>query len=116
MILKVPYGKDGSIEVSIDDARVAGVVEPNKVETGDEAETIREALAHPYGYASLGEFLKGAKDVLFIVNDPTRPTPTARVLDFIEKDIEGYKVSFIVATGAHRAPTREEYIQIFSEK
>ena len=116
MILKIPYGKDGSLEVSIDDARIAGVIEPNEVEIGDEASTIREALAHPYGYESLGEFLKGARDVLFIVNDPTRPTPTARVLDFIEKDIEGYEVSFIIATGAHRAPTHEEYIQIFSEK
>lgn len=116
MILKVPYGKDGSLEVSIDDACIAGVIEPNEVEISDEAATIREALAHPYGYESLSEFLKGAKDVLFIVNDPTRPTPTARVLDFIEKDIAGYKVNFIVATGAHRAPTHEEYIQIFSEK
>ncbi|MDR1728522.1 MAG: nickel-dependent lactate racemase [Acidobacteriota bacterium] len=116
MILNIPYGKDGGIEAAIDDARVAGVIEPNEVEIGDEAATIREALAHPYGYESLAAFLKGAKDVLFIVNDPTRPTPTARVLDFIEKDIEGYPVSFIVATGAHRAPTHEEYIQIFSEK
>jgi len=116
MILNIPYGKDGGIEAAIDDARVAGVIEPNEVEIGDEAATIREALAHPYGYESLAAFLKGAKDVLFIVNDPTRPTPTARVLDFIEKDIEGYAVSFIVATGAHRAPTHEEYIQIFSEK
>ena len=116
MILKVPYGKDGSLEAAIDDARVAGVIEPNEVEIGDEAGTIREALANPVGYESLGAFLEGARDVLFIVNDPTRPTPTARVLDFIENDIAGYKVSFIVATGAHRAPTHEEYLQIFSEK
>jgi nickel-dependent lactate racemase len=34
----------------------------------------------------------------------------------IQNDIAGHKVSFIVATGIHRAPTEEEYIQIFSEK
>ena len=116
MILSVPYGKDGKLDVKIDDARIAGIIEPNEVEIGDEAETIRQALAHPSGYESLEAFLKGARDVLFIVNDPTRPTPTARILDFIEKDIAGYNVSFIVATGAHRAPTQEEFIQIFSEK
>ena len=116
MILRVPYGKDGQLEAEIDEKLVTGVIEPNEVTVGDEAEIIRQALANPYGYKSLSEYLKGARDVLFIVNDPTRPTPTARVLDFIEQDIAGHNVSFIVATGAHRAPTQEEYIQIFSEK
>jgi len=116
MILSVPYGKDGKLEAKIDDERLAGIIEPNAVEIGDETEVIRQALANPIGPKNLSEFLKDAKDVLFIVNDPTRPTPTARVLDIIEKDISGCPVSFIVATGVHRAPTEEEYIQIFTEK
>jgi len=86
------------------------------VKIGDETEVIRKALANPVGSPSLKEFLKDARDVLFIVNDPTRPTPTARVIDMIQDDIAGQKVSFIIATGIHRAPTEEEYIQIFSEK
>jgi lactate racemase len=116
MILRVPYGKDGYLEAEIDDRRICGIIEPNEVEIGDEREVIRQALANPYGYKSLGDFLQGARDVLFIVNDATRPTPTARVLDIIEEDIAGHDVRFIVATGAHRAPTQEEFIQIFSEK
>lgn len=116
MILSVPYGKEGKLEAKIDDERLAGIVEPNEVEIGNETEVIRKALANPIGSTSLSEFLKDAKDVLFIVNDPTRPTPTARVLEIIEEDISGCNVGFIVATGVHRAPTEEEYIQIFSEK
>jgi len=116
MKLQVPYGKDGKLEAEIDDKCVLGVIEPNEVEIGDEPEVIRRALANPIGSPSLKEFLKDALDVLFIVNDPTRPTPTARVIDMIQEDIVGHKVSFIVATGIHRAPTEEEYIQIFSEK
>lgn len=116
MILKVPYGKDGYIEAEIDDSRLAGIISPNEVEIGDETEVIRRALANPIGASSLRDFLKDARDVLFIVNDATRPTPTARVLDIIENDIEGYQVKFLVATGIHRAPTQEEYIQIFSER
>ena len=116
MILNVPYGKDGKLEAKIDDNRLAGIIEPNEVEIGDETEVIRQALANPIGSVSLSEFLKDANDVLFIVNDPTRPTPTARVLEIIEEDIAGCNVSFIVATGVHRAPTEEEYIQIFSER
>ena len=116
MKLQVPYGKEGKLEAEIDEKCVIGVIEPNEVEIGDETEVIRQALANPVGSPSLKEFLKDARDVLFIVNDPTRPTPTARVLDMIQDDIAGQKVSFIVATGIHRAPTEEEYIQIFSEK
>ncbi len=116
MILHVPYGKDGKIEADIDEGCLAGIIEPNEVKIGDETEVIRQALANPIGSKSLSEFLKDAKDVLFIVNDPTRPTPTARVLDIIEKDISGHQVSFIIATGVHRMPTQEEYLQIFGEK
>jgi nickel-dependent lactate racemase len=116
MKLQVPYGKDGKLEAEVDEKCVLGVIEPNEVEIGNETEVIRQALANPIGSPSLKDFLKGAKDVLFIVNDPTRPTPTARILDMIQDDIAGHKVSFIVATGIHRAPTEEEYIQIFSEK
>jgi len=116
MKLQVPYGKGGMLEAEIDEQCVLGIIEPNEVAIGDETEVIRQALAHPVGSPSLKEFLKDARDVLFIVNDPTRPTPTARIIDMIQDDIAGHKVSFIVATGIHRAPTEEEYIQIFSEK
>jgi nickel-dependent lactate racemase len=116
MKLQVPYGKDGTLEAEIDEQCVLGIIEPNEVKIGDETEVIRQALAHPVGSPSLKEFLKGARDVLFIVNDATRPTPTARIIDMIQDDIAGHKVSFIIATGIHRAPTEEEYIQIFSEK
>src|SRR5512136_2385320 len=102
MKLSVPYGKDGKLDAEIDEKRVIGLIEPNEVEIGDETDVIRKALANPYGYASLKDFLKDARDVLFIVNDPTRPTPTARIIDMIQDDIAGHNVSFIIATGIHR--------------
>lgn len=116
MILRVPYGKDGHLEAEIDERCIAGLIEPNEVRIGDETEVLRRALSHPIGSPSLTEFLKDARDVLIIVNDPTRPTPTARVLEIIENDIAGRPIRFIIASGVHRAPTHEEYLQIFSEK
>ena len=89
MKLEVPYGKDSKLEAEIDEQSVIGIIEPNEVEIGDETEVIRQALANPIGSPTLKDFLKDARDVLFIVNDPTRPTPTARVLDIIEDDIAG---------------------------
>jgi len=109
MIVRVPYGKQDSIEVEVDEARVAGVLEPNPVEIGDEIATIRRALDNPVGAPRLAEFLADARDVLFLVNDATRPTPTARVLDVVADDLAGRDVRFLVATGNHRAPTEEEY-------
>ena len=115
MILKIPYGKDDEIEVKLDDRRVAGTVTPNQVPIGDEAGTIRRALENPVGAKRFSEFVADAKDLLVIVNDATRPTPTEKVLQILEKDLEGLAVRFIVATGIHRAPTEEEYRQIFGE-
>lgn len=112
MLVEVPYGK-GKTKVEIDGARVAGIVEGNEVLVGDEAETIREAIGNPINSRNLGDFLADARDVLFIVNDATRPTPTARVLEIIHEVIKPFNLKFIVATGAHRAPTEEEYRQIF---
>lgn len=112
MLVTVPYGK-GKIEVEIDQARVAGIIEANDVPLADEAETVRKAIENPVNSKSLSDFLADARDVLFIVNDATRPTPTARVLEIIHDMIKPLDVKFIVATGAHRAPTEEECYQIF---
>ena len=112
MLVAVPYGK-GKMEVEIDQARVAGIIEANNVTLSDESETVRKAIENPVNSKSLSEFLADARDVLFIVNDATRPTPTARVLEIIYDMIKPLDVKFIVATGAHRAPTEEECCQIF---
>ncbi len=112
MRIEVPYGKR-TVEIRVDDGRVLGVVHPNQVSTGDPEQTIARALAKPLGSPTFQEFLSGDGDVLFIVNDGTRPTPTAQVLGMLAPMLEGVAVRFIVATGVHRAPTREEYDFIF---
>ena len=52
---------------------------------------------------------------MFIVNDGTRPTPTAAILRVLSKKIDLSSVRFLIATGIHRAPTEEEYRMIFGE-
>ncbi len=111
MLVEVPYGKH-QIAVTIDDALVAGIVAGNEVLIGDENKTIRKAIENPINSASLEDFLINAKDVLFIVNDATRPTPTTRVLKAVFKMVKPVNPKFIVATGNHRAPTEKEYGQI----
>lgn len=115
MLLKIPYGKEGKIDLSIEDQYVSGIIEPNEVLTGDEIKIIRSAIENPINSKNFHDFLADSKNCLFIVNDATRPTPTARILEIIYDDIKDFNIKFIIATGVHRAPTEEEYIQIFGE-
>ncbi|KPL19519.1 MAG: general glycosylation pathway protein [candidate division Zixibacteria bacterium SM23_81] len=115
MEIQVPYGQHDVLSVRLDEERVAGVVHPNKVTVGDENKTLEEALSHPINSKSFDQFLEDARDVLFIVNDATRPTPTAKILEILAPRLIGREVNFLIATGIHRAPTPEEYHQIFGE-
>lgn len=112
MHLKIPYG-NAMMDVSVPDENIGEVVYPNKVAIQDETDTLMHALNHPVRSPSFDAFLSDAKDILFIVNDATRPTPTAKVLRLIEPKIRDANVRFIIATGVHRAPTVDELEHIF---
>ncbi len=114
MKIKVPYGKD-HVTVTVDDSRVAGIVNPNPVECGDEQIMLKRALDQPLKSESFSDFMAGDAKTLFIVNDGTRPTPTAKILDLLEDDIRGKGCEYIIATGCHRAPTEEEYDFMFGK-
>lgn len=110
--VNVPYGNT-ELKVKINENNLAGVIVGNDVPIGDENEILRQGIEHPLKSKSIRDFLKGAEDVLFIVNDATRPTPTTRVLESVFQIVKPKNPQFIVATGTHRAPTEKEYYQIF---
>lgn len=110
MRVDIPYLKE---TVSLDLPEGSLIVEPNETEaSGDPAGLVRDATARPKAVAPLSSFLSGTGKTLVIINDATRPTPTRVVLDAIGDDLERAKATFIIATGAHRAPTEDEYKQI----
>ncbi|MBI9102153.1 MAG: nickel-dependent lactate racemase [Spirochaetales bacterium] len=114
MKVLVEYNK-GEIEVQIPEERMAGLVEPNDVEIqGSPRELLKTALtkSEPESFES---FLKAPGKLLVIVNDGTRPTPTQAILDCIADELEAAGAEFIIATGAHRGPTIEEYALIFGK-
>jgi nickel-dependent lactate racemase len=92
------------------------VIAPNHVEVGDESQIIAESLKRPVGMESLDYFIQNSNKILILVNDATRPTPTARVLVEMVNILREHKdVRFLVATGAHRGPTEDEFRYIFGE-
>jgi nickel-dependent lactate racemase len=114
MKIVIPYGK-AKVEVEVEENRVLGIVEPNVVSVGDETKTIRKGIEEPVNSRSFDEFITDARDLLFIINDYTRPTPTAKILEVIYPKIKDKTTRFIIATGIHRAPTREEFDFIFGK-
>ncbi len=113
MIVDVKYGKDGVQEIEIPEKNYIGTFSPKDVVCGDSDRVINESLDAPIGGAPIDEFLKGGEDIVFIVNDGTRPTPTAKVLDALSKRMDLRAARYLIATGTHRAPTEEEYGNIF---
>lgn len=115
MKIDLPYGKEGTMGVVIPDPVPVRFLEANDVEIGNEEETIRNAVLSPINAKGFPQFISNAGKVLVIVNDATRPTPTARVLDAIFEDLSRTDYHFIIATGVHRGPSEEEFVQIFAD-
>jgi nickel-dependent lactate racemase len=119
----LPY-LDRSFPLEFPGENLLAVAEPNDVAArGSPAEILAEALARPHAAQggqsgpSLREFLRGGSRVLIIINDATRPTPTASMLSALspaleEAGLRTENLTLLVATGAHRKPAEDEYRQI----
>jgi nickel-dependent lactate racemase len=115
MRISVPYDKDGTMTAVLSDTVNTRFLEANDVVIPNQDQVISEAIAQPINSPSFEAFLADAGRVLVIVNDATRPTPTASVLDTIFEPLSKTDYRFIIATGVHRGPTEEEFVQIFGD-
>lgn len=111
--VEIRYGRDGTQSAEVPEKNYIGTYYPKDVVCGDADEVINASLDNPIGSEPIGKFLEGGKDIVFIVNDGTRPTPTAKVLDALSKRMDLRAARYLIATGTHRAPTEEEYRNIF---
>jgi lactate racemase len=113
MRIGIPY-LDRELELEVPDGNLLALAEPNETEgrSLSPEELVGNAVGSPLDCPPLSEFLAASERLLVIVNDGTRPTPTATILDAVGDELEAASARFIVATGAHRAPTEEEYRQI----
>jgi len=113
MKVEISCGREDTRIVDIPDRNLMAVVYPNEVETGDPNPIIMNALENPIDSPDLNEFLRGGENVVFIINDGTRPTPTSIVLEALSTHFNLTFPRFLISTGAHREPTEEEYSFIF---
>lgn len=112
------YYKNRYIKVNVKEKNILDVLSPREVKTKNEERVLRDALSIPliesFLLSAPPECLLSAKDVLVVVNDATKPSPTAKILDFLSGYIT-VKFKFLVATGAHKPPTDSELKLIFGK-
>jgi nickel-dependent lactate racemase len=121
-IINIPYGK-GHLAEQIPDGRLAGVLlsrtHDYKAEAA-EADLVRAALDKPIGTPPLRELAKGCRKVVIITSDHTRPVPTRIIAPLMLEEIRSGNpqadIAFLVATGFHRASTREELLAKFGQQ
>ena len=122
MKIDLPY-LQRALTVEIPDDELLAYAEPREYCAGaGEAALLERALREPFGAKGKkgdapAAFLQGAASLLIIVNDATRPTPTAAMLAALlpaleQAQIADERVTLLVATGGHRAPLEDEYEQI----
>jgi len=114
MHLEIPYG-EAVEQVDLPDENVGEVIYPKDIHTPDKASLILRAIKKPIDSRPIDEFLAGGQNILVLVNDATRPTPSGKIIMTIKPFLDGKRVKYLVATGMHRAPTEEEYRFIFGD-
>ncbi len=111
MLVELAYGVEGrSVEVPDD----ATVIEPVDLPgLGDQHGVVRQALEHPLAGPSLTELATGARRVVVVFPDLTRPMPNRTVLPPLLALLAGSgapdrNVTLLCATGTHRQATPAE--------
>ena len=113
MRIDLPYG-GGSLPLELDDGRSIDIHRAARAAPlADPAAAVLASLESPIGTPPLAELAKGRKDAVVVINDITRPVPNRLILPPILETLRAAglpddRIEILVATGTHRANTREE--------
>jgi nickel-dependent lactate racemase len=107
MKIELPYHRH-RIPIEIPDGIQTEIVTAREHPSRVQSDLFRQALANPLNSVSVEEFMNSGQEFFFIINDATRPTPTAVVLESVYDIIRDKDIKFMIATGIHRSPTPKE--------
>jgi len=114
MKILITYGKNQEeLEIRSDSSAVISLTDSYRA-AADSA-VIDNAAKNPVDSPDLKTFLQNCRELLIIVNDGARATPTASVLKYIHPFLKQISVRFIVACGAHKQTTETELQKIFGD-
>jgi lactate racemase len=120
MRITFPYSEIRPLDIP--DENLLGIFSPSttSIEKSEE-EIIEETFSDPINSSRLSEILQWCEDVLILVDDYTRTTPTQKILPRLMKELEhgGIKpggIRFLIASGTHRPMTEEEKLRKFGKE
>lgn len=120
--IKLPYHK-GHIDLNIDELNLEGILVSNAEEykaNKSEEVIVKEALEKPINSKRLRELARKKEKIVIITSDHTRPVPSHITLPILLKEIrEGNQdadITILVATGLHRATTKDEMLKKYGEE
>lgn len=120
--IRIPYYK-GFMETKIPKKNLAAILETKgkdyKTELS-EADIVEKALDKPIGSKKLEEMVADKKDVVIVTSDHTRPVPSKITMPILLKRIRkanpNIDITILVATGFHRATSKQELIDKFGHE
>ena len=119
--ISLKYGK-GTLEVAVPKENLMGILEPADLPgVPDELEEIRQALANPIESEPLAVMAKGKENVVILVSDITRPSPSHKILPPIVEElnkagVRDDQITVVFGLGFHRGHTREEQEQLVGKE
>jgi len=117
MQVELAYGSDGMVVelAPADTTVITPGYDPGLV---DEEAAFREALRAPISSPPLREIVAPSDRVVIVFSDITRPVPNERILPWLLEEfayLPQENITLLVATGTHRANTREDLVQMVGE-
>jgi nickel-dependent lactate racemase len=114
--VQLAYGRHG-LRIDVPAERTTIITPVHRPAAPDPMATLRAALREPVAGPPLGDILQRGQTVAISVCDVTRPQPRRPMLEAILEVCDGVirpeDVVILVATGTHRASTRDERIAMF---
>ena len=114
------WNGDRPISLSFPDAWDVQVVGESAGPALD-ADAMRSRLRSPTGAPRLSELARGRRNAVIIIDDISRPTPTADILPLVLEELEAgglplAQVKVVIAAGGHEAaPERESLMKVGAE-
>jgi nickel-dependent lactate racemase len=121
MEIRLDYGRKG-LNARLPDGLLVSVAEPSKGEPlADAHAAVANALETPIAARPLRDLARGRRDAVVVISDKTRPVPNSVILPPILRALEAAGIAretieILVATGLHRANTRDELIEMTSSE
>ncbi len=101
--------------VEIPDRNLLGILRPPMVPPPAEStgRLIREAIDSPIGSPALDKLIGSKSNVVVVVDDIFRPTPTREILEVVYArlralGVQDRSLTVVIGNGLHRLPTQEE--------